>query len=156
VEGIDARSTEAAGRGWLATRVQLLFQDPVASLSPRLTVRRLLEEPLLIRRRLTPQSWREVEQLLTRLGLAPHILERHPHPLSGGQARRVSVVRALAMQARILVADEPTAGLDLSVQGEMLNLLAQLQDDLHLTYIVVSHNLNIVGRITDRVAVMYL
>jgi oligopeptide/dipeptide ABC transporter ATP-binding protein len=156
VEGVDTRSVTAVARGWLAARVQLLFQDPVASLSPRLNVRQLLEEPLLIRRRLTPESWRNVEKLLAELGLDPHILEHFPHQLSGGQARRVSVVRALAMKPRILVADEPTAGLDLSVQGEMLNLLAQLQRDLRLTYIVVSHNLNVVGRTTNRVAVMYL
>jgi oligopeptide transport system ATP-binding protein len=155
-EGVDTRSPQAAGRGWLASRVQLLFQDPVASLSPRLSVRRLLEEPLLIRHRLTPDSWRHVEKLVAELGLAAHLLERYPHQLSGGQARRVSMIRALAMQPRVVVADEPTAGLDLSVQGEMLNLLAQLQRELGLTYVIVSHNLNIVGRITDRVAVMYL
>jgi oligopeptide transport system ATP-binding protein len=154
--GVDTQSAQAARRGWLATRIQLLFQDPVASLSPRLSVRRLLEEPLLIRRKLTPESWQEVEKLVTELGLAPHILDRYPHQLSGGQARRVCLVRALAMRPRIIVADEPTAGLDLSVQGEMLNLLAQLQRERGLTYVVVSHNLNIVGRITDRVAVMYL
>ena len=156
LEGIDTLSAQAAGRGWLATRIQLLFQDPVASLSPRLSVRRLLKEPLLIRHKLTPESWQEVEKLVAELGLAPHILERYPHQLSGGQARRVCLIRALAMRPRIIVADEPTAGLDLSVQGEMLNLLAQLQRALGLTYVVVSHNLNIVGRITNRVAVMYL
>jgi peptide/nickel transport system ATP-binding protein len=156
IEGVDARSAQARARGWLATRIQLLFQDPVASLSPRLSVRRLLEEPLLIRHRLTPESWRHVEKLVVELGLPLNILDRYPHQLSGGQARRVSVARALAMQPRVVVADEPTAGLDLSVQGEMLNLLAQLQRELGLTYVVVSHNLNIVGRITDRVAVMYL
>jgi oligopeptide transport system ATP-binding protein len=155
-EGVDTRSPQAAARGWLASRIQLLFQDPVASLSPRLTVRRLLEEPLRIRHRLTPDSWRDVERLVAELGLASHLLERYPHQLSGGQARRVSMVRALAMQPRVIVADEPTAGLDLSVQGEMLNLLAQLQRERGLTYVVVSHNLNIVGRITNRVAVMYL
>jgi oligopeptide transport system ATP-binding protein len=156
LEGIDTRSADAAERSWLPMRIQLLFQDPVASLSPRLSVRRLLEEPLRIRHKLTPASWKEVEKLVAELGLAAQILERYPHQLSGGQARRVSIVRALAMRPRIIVADEPTAGLDLSVQGEMLNLLAQLQRELGLTYVVVSHNLNIVGRITDRVAVMYL
>ncbi len=154
--GIDTRGAAASAKSWLPQRIQLLFQDPVASLSPRLTIRRLLEEPLRIRRALTPESWREVEGTFTELGLARDILDRYPHQLSGGQARRVSMVRALAMRPRIIVADEPTAGLDLSVQGEMLNLLAQVQRDLGLTYLVVSHNLNIVGRITDRVAVMYL
>jgi oligopeptide/dipeptide ABC transporter, ATP-binding protein, C-terminal domain len=144
------------GQELVAATHPALFQDPVASLSPRLTIRRLLEEPLRIRRALTPDSWREVEGTFTELGLARDILDRYPHQLSGGQARRVSMVRALAMRPRVIVADEPTAGLDLSVQGEMLNLLAQVQRQLRLTYLVVSHNLNIVGRITDRVAVMYL
>ena len=156
LDGIDTRSAAASAKSWLPQRIQLLFQDPVASLSPRLTIRRLLEEPLRIRRALTPNSWREVEGTFTELGLARDILDRYPHQLSGGQARRVSMVRALAMRPRIIVADEPTAGLDLSVQGEMLNLLAQVQRQRRLTYLVVSHNLNIVGRITDRVAVMYL
>ena len=156
VEGVDTKSPEAKKPGWLAQRVQLLFQDPVASLSPRLSVRRLLEEPLLIRKSRSDESWRDVESLMGELGLASHLLARFPHQLSGGQARRVSMIRALAMRPRIVVADEPTAGLDLSVQGEMLNLLAQLQRERGLTYLIVSHNLNIIGRITDRVAVMYL
>jgi oligopeptide transport system ATP-binding protein len=156
LEGVDMQRAHVAKRSWLPTRIQLLFQDPGASLSPRLNVRRLLEEPLRIRHKLTPASWQEIEKLMAELGLAAHILERYPHQLSGGQARRISIVRALAMRPRIIVADEPTAGLDLSVQGEMLNLLAQLQRELGLTYVLVSHNLNIIGRITNRVAVMYL
>jgi len=156
LDGTDTRGTAASAKSWLPQRIQLLFQDPVASLSPRLTIRRLLEEPLRIRHALTSDSWREVEESFTELGLARDILDRYPHQLSGGQARRVSMVRALAMRPRIVVADEPTAGLDLSVQGELLNLLAHVQRQRGLTYLVVSHNLNIVGRITDRVAVMYL
>jgi peptide/nickel transport system ATP-binding protein len=156
IENIDTQSQPAKAPGWLSHRVQLLFQDPIASLSPRLSVRRLLEEPLLIRGNRSEESWREVERLMGELGLAPHLLDRFPHQLSGGQARRVSMIRALAMQPKIVVADEPTAGLDLSVQGEMLNLLALLQRERGLTYLIVSHNLNIIGRITDRVAVMYL
>jgi oligopeptide transport system ATP-binding protein len=154
--GTDTSQGDATKRGWLSQRIQLLFQDPVASLSPRLSVRRLLQEPLRIRHALTPQTWQEIRKLVVDLGLSENLLERYPHQLSGGQARRVSLVRALAMRPRIIVADEPTAGLDLSVQGELLNLLAQLQRQLGLTYVVVSHNLNVIGRITDRVAVMYL
>jgi oligopeptide transport system ATP-binding protein len=156
VEGIDIQSPAAKAPNWLSHRVQLLFQDPIASLSPRLSVRRLLEEPLLIRKNRSEETWREVERLMGELGLALHLLDRFPHQLSGGQARRVSMIRALAMNPKIVVADEPTAGLDLSVQGEMLNLLALLQRERGLTYLIVSHNLNIIGRITDRVAVMYL
>jgi peptide/nickel transport system ATP-binding protein len=156
LEGTDTSRGDATKRGWLSQRIQLLFQDPVASLSPRLSVRRLLQEPLRIRHALTPQTWQEIRQLVVDLGLSENLLQLYPHQLSGGQARRVSLVRALAMRPRIIVADEPTAGLDLSVQGELLNLLGQLQRRLGLTYIVVSHNLNVIGRITDRVAVMYL
>jgi oligopeptide transport system ATP-binding protein len=156
LEGIDTSQGDATKRGWLSQRIQLLFQDPVASLSPRLSVRRLLQEPLRIRHVLTPQTWQEIRKLVVDLGLSETLLDRYPHQLSGGQARRVSLVRALAMRPRIIVADEPTAGLDLSVQGELLNLLAQLQRQFGLTYVVVSHNLNVIGRITDRVAVMYL
>ena len=156
LEGADTSQGDATRRGWLSQRIQLLFQDPVASLSPRLSVRRLLQEPLRIRHALTPQTWQEIRQLVIDLGLSENLLQLYPHQLSGGQARRVSLVRALAMRPRIIVADEPTAGLDLSVQGELLNLLAQLQRRLGLTYVVVSHNLNVIGRITDRVAVMYL
>ena len=156
LESIDTSQGDATKRGWLSQRIQLLFQDPVASLSPRLSVRRLLQEPLRIRHVLTPQTWQEIRKLVVDLGLSENLLQLYPHQLSGGQARRVSLVRALAMRPRIIVADEPTAGLDLSVQGELLNLLAQLQRQLGLTYVVVSHNLNVIGRITDRVAVMYL
>jgi oligopeptide transport system ATP-binding protein len=156
LEGIDTSEGAATKRGWLSQRIQLLFQDPVASLSPRLSVRRLLQEPLRIRHALTPQAWQEIRKLVVDLGLGENLLQLYPHQLSGGQARRVSLVRALAMRPRIIVADEPTAGLDLSVQGELLNLLGQLQRQLRLTYVVVSHNLNVIGRITDRVAVMYL
>jgi peptide/nickel transport system ATP-binding protein len=156
LEGADTSRGDATKRGWLSQRIQLLFQDPVASLSPRLSVRRLLQEPLRIRHALTPETWQEIRQLVVDLGLSENLLQLYPHQLSGGQARRVSLVRALAMRPRVIVADEPTAGLDLSVQGELLNLLGQLQRRLGLTYIVVSHNLNVIGRITDRVAVMYL
>lgn len=156
VEDIDAARATAADRGRLPQKIQLLFQDPVASLSPRMSVQRLLQEPLRIRHALTPETWGEVRGLMADLGLSEDLLQRYPHQISGGQARRVSLLRALATRPRIIVADEPTAGLDLSVQGEMLNLLARLQRQLGLTYLVVSHNLNVVGRITDRVAVMYL
>ena len=155
VDGIDAGSVTAM-RDRLPRKIQLLFQDPVASLSPRMSVVRLLQEPLRIRGAFTADNWSEVCRLMADLGLGENLLPRYPHQLSGGQARRVSLLRALAMQPRIIVADEPTAGLDLSVQGEMLNLLAQLQRQLGLTYLIVSHNLNVIGRITDRVAVMYL
>lgn len=147
----DPLSQTAAQR-----RIQLLFQDPAASLSPRMTVRALLAEPLKIRGAHSPKSWARIAALADSIGLGDQLFTRYPHQLSGGQARRVALVRALAAEPSIIVADEPTAGLDISIQGELLNLLRALRDRLGLSYLLISHNLNVVGRVTDRVAVMYL
>ncbi len=143
-------------RRFLADRVQLLFQDPVASLSPRLTVGALLAEPLKIRKIFNADTWAAAIALLQDMGLGEQFLSRYPHQLSGGQARRVALARVLTAKPRIIVADEPTAGLDVSIQGDMLNLLRALRDRLGLSYLFISHNLNVVGRVTERVAIMYL
>jgi oligopeptide transport system ATP-binding protein len=156
IDGQDARQGLRRDSRFVADKVQMLFQDPMASLSPRMTIRKLLEEPLRIHGRLTPENWREVEGLATDLGLGAQILARYPHQISGGQARRVALVRALAVKPSLLIADEPTAGLDLSVQGDLLNLLAGMKQRFGLSYLFISHNLNVVGRVTDRVGVMYL
>ncbi|AOF94175.1 oligopeptide/dipeptide ABC transporter ATP-binding protein [Sinorhizobium sp. RAC02] len=147
---------EALSQTSAQRRIQLLFQDPAASLSPRMTVRALLAEPLKIRGVHTPESWAHIAALADSIGLGEQLFTRYPHQLSGGQARRVALVRALATEPSIIVADEPTAGLDISIQGELLNLLRALRDRLGLSYLLISHNLNVVGRVTDRVAVMYL
>jgi oligopeptide/dipeptide ABC transporter ATP-binding protein len=134
----------------------MMFQDPVGSLSPRLTVRSLITEPLAIHR--TGQRDREAEarRLLALVGLPTDFGSRFPHELSGGQARRVGVARALSLNPRLVIADEPTAGLDVSVQGEILNLMGRLQRELGLTYLLITHNLAIVRHVSDRLAVMYL
>jgi peptide/nickel transport system ATP-binding protein len=137
-------------------RVQMLLQDAVASLSPRMSIGRALEEPLRIHGLPLAEGRARLAGLLRRLGLPGDIGAKYPHQVSGGQARRIGVARALVMQPEMIVADEPTAGLDVSVQGELLNLLLDLRQELGLTYLVVSHNLNVVRRITDRTAVMYL
>lgn len=137
-------------------RVQMLLQDAIASLSPRMTIRRTLEEPILIHRLPMGESWTRLGRILKRLGLPEDVLAKFPHQISGGQARRVGVARALVMQPELILADEPTAGLDVSVQGELLNLLLDLRHEFDLTYLLVSHNLNVVRRVTDRTAVMYL
>lgn len=142
--------------GSVSERVQLLFQDPAASLSPRMRLRRLIEEPLRITRSFTAEGQARVAALAAEVGLSSDLLDRYPHQISGGQARRVALVRALATAPRILIADEPTAGLDLSVQGDLLNLMARLKAQHGLSYLLISHNLNVVGRVTNRVAVMYL
>jgi oligopeptide transport system ATP-binding protein len=137
-------------------RVQMLLQDATASLSPRMTIRRTLEEPIRIHKLPMAESWVRLNGILKRLGLAEDVLAKYPHQISGGQARRVGVARALVMQPELIVADEPTAGLDVSVQGELLNLLLDLRREFDLTYLLVSHNLNVIRRVTDRTAVMYL
>lgn len=137
-------------------RVQMLLQDAVASLSPRMAIGRALEEPLLIHGLPIDEGRARLAGILQRLGLPADIATKYPHQISGGQARRVGVARALVMRPEMIVADEPTAGLDVSVQGELLNLLLDLHRELGLTYLIVSHNLHVVRRVTQRTAVMYL
>jgi peptide/nickel transport system ATP-binding protein len=144
--------------GWRQIRREtgLVFQDPVASLDPRMTVAELLVEPLLIHRRGPVDRQREAAALLDLVGLPRSFLDRLPHELSGGQARRVSVARALALRPQLVIADEPTAGLDVSVQGEILNLLSDLQTELGLAYLIITHNLAVARHVTDRIAILYL
>ncbi len=156
IEGETIQDVSSQRRQALQRKIRLLFQDPAASLSPRMTVGSLLAEPLKIRGTYAPESRARIVDLAESIGLGEQLLSRYPHQLSGGQARRVALVRALAAEPSIIVADEPTAGLDISVQGELLNLLRALRDRLGLSYLLISHNLNVVGRVTDRVAVMYL
>ena len=137
-------------------RIQMLLQDAVASLSPRMTIGRALQEPIAIHHLPRKEGLERMHAILKRLGLPPDVMAKFPHQISGGQARRVGVARALVMQPQIIVADEPTAGLDVSVQGELLNLLLDLQQEFDLTYLLVSHNLNVIRRVTGRTAVMYL
>ncbi|MEP6657739.1 MAG: dipeptide/oligopeptide/nickel ABC transporter ATP-binding protein, partial [Betaproteobacteria bacterium] len=137
-------------------RIQMLLQDAVASLSPRMTIGRALEEPMAIHNLPRAEAQARLTDILRRLGLAQDVLAKFPHQISGGQARRVGVARALVLGPEIIVADEPTAGLDVSVQGELLNLLLDLQSEFGLTYLLVSHNLNLIRRVTGRTVVMYL
>ena len=134
----------------------LMFQDPVASLSPRKTVRSLLLEPFRIHRIPLPEPEAAVRRLLAMVGLHDGILGAYPHQLSGGQARRVGVARTLALNPDLIIADEPTAGLDVSVQGEVLNLMNDLQQRLGLTYVIVTHNLPVIRHVSDRLVIMYL
>jgi oligopeptide/dipeptide ABC transporter ATP-binding protein len=136
--------------------IALMFQDPLASLSPRLTVQSLITEPFLIHGLAARDLAAEARRLLAMVGLEPGFAARYPHQLSGGQARRVGVARALALSPRLVIADEPTAGLDVSVQGEILNLMNRLQRQHGLTYVVITHNLPVVRHISDRLAIMYM
>jgi len=136
--------------------IAMMFQDPVGCLSPRRTVRSLILEPFKIHR-IGDKDWKaETKRLLEMVGLSDSFSGRYPHQLSGGQARRVGVARALALSPKLIIADEPTAGLDVSVQGEVLNLLAKLQADLGVSFLIITHNLSVVRHISDRMAIMYL
>jgi oligopeptide/dipeptide ABC transporter ATP-binding protein len=135
--------------------MQMIFQDPYSSLSPRLRVSYLLTEPYKIHH-LPPDKQYTVSQLLEMVGLSDEQALKFPHELSGGQARRVGIARALALRPEFLVADEPTSGLDVSVAASILNLMKDLAQQLGLTYLIITHNLNVVGYISDRIAVMYL
>ena len=137
-------------------RIALMFQDPVGSLSPRMTVQRLLAEPYRIHSGLSDDPDRSALDLLSLVGLGTDVANRYPHQLSGGQARRVGVARSLALKPDLLIADEPTAGLDVSVQGEVLNLLSDLQQEMGLGIILITHNLNIVRHVANQMAIMYL
>jgi len=133
----------------------MMFQDPVGSLSPRQTVRSLITEPFQIHR-INADLDEEAARLCEMVRLPQDFLSRYPHELSGGQARRVGVARALALNPQIIIADEPTAGLDVSVQGEILNLMNELQETHGLSYLIISHNLPVIRHVSDRLAIMYL
>ena len=134
----------------------LMFQDPIASLSPRRKVGALVTEPFVIHGISVPDMAEKAAELLERVGLPAGIAQRYPHELSGGQARRVCVARALALNPRFVIADEPTAGLDVSVQAEILNLMTNLKRELGISFLIISHNLAVVRHISDRVAILYL
>ena len=136
--------------------IGMMFQDPVGCLSPRLTVRSLITEPYKIHQVKNLDTRAEAGRLLEMVGLTESFAGRYPHQLSGGQARRVGVARALALSPKLIVADEPTAGLDVSVQGEILNLLAKLQEKTRISFLIITHNLSIVRHVSDRMAIMYL
>jgi len=132
-------------------RMQMIFQDPYASLNPRWRVRKIIEEPMRVL-----ETRKEVGELLRQVGLSADDAERYPHEFSGGQRQRISIARALAGEPELLICDEPTSALDVSVQAQILNLMADLQQRLGLTYLFISHNLAVVSLVADRVGVMYL
>ena len=138
--------------------IQLVFQDPYTSLNPRMTVGDIVGEPFEIHPEVIPKRQRtnEVKDLLDMVGLSPDHVNRYPHQFSGGQRQRIGIARALALRPQVLVCDEPVSALDVSIQGQVINLLERLQDELGLAYVFIAHDLSVVRHIADEVAVMYL
>ncbi len=138
-------------------RVQMVFQDPYASLNPRFTIGSLVAEPMHIYNVASKKEIRErTLELLRVVGLRPEYADRYPHEFSGGQRQRIAVARALSINPEFVIADEPVSALDVSIRAQVLNLLQRLQEQFHLTYLFVSHDLSVVRHVSDRVAVMYL
>ena len=155
-EGQELTRRRPAELKEMRRQMAIIFQDPVGSLSPRLRVRSILAEPFRVHGLAGKAMPRQIDRLLDLVGLPKEIAGRYPHQLSGGQARRINVARAIALEPKLLIADEPTAGLDVSVQGEILNLLNELRERLGISMLIITHNLHVVRHIAGRMVIMYL
>ena len=156
-EGIELTRLRGRKLRRMRRKTQMIFQDPYASLNPRMTVGRILGEPIRLNGLMRGKQIQErVSQLLELVGLNPQFAGRYPHEFSGGQRQRIGVARALAVNPSFLVCDEPVSALDVSIRAQLINLLEDLQEALHLTYLFIAHDLSVVRHISDRVAVMYL
>lgn len=155
-EGVDLAKVGAKKLRSIRKRFQMIFQDPYASLNPRRQIGKIVEEPLRVHGMRKQERRAIAQDLLKRVGLDENAYEKYPHEFSGGQRQRVVIARALALNPRLVVADEPVSALDVSIQAQVLNLFKDLQQEFNLTYIFIAHDLGVVRYVSDRIAVMYL
>jgi oligopeptide transport system ATP-binding protein len=156
-DGVDLSKLSSGQLRPHRRNIQMIFQDPSASLDPRMTVGSVISEPLNIAKSGTREERRErVQELLKTVGLNSYFANRYPHEFSGGQRQRIGIARALALNPKLVICDEPVSALDVSIQAQVLNLLRQLQSQFNLTYLFIAHNLAVVAHISDRIGVMYL
>ena len=157
-DGQDVTKPSPARLKELRKDMQMIFQDPYSSIDPRMRVRDIIGEPLQIYRHYKDKEDynRQVSELMDRVGLASRVADAYPHELDGGRRQRIGIARALALKPRFIVCDEPVSALDVSIQAQILNLLQDLQDEMKLTYIFITHNLSVVKHISDDISVMYL
>lgn len=155
--GQDIISLKGSALKVMRRNMQIIFQDPLSSLNPRMAVGSILEEPFLIHKIGDREERKKrVLQLLDKVGLPSNVINRYPHEFSGGQCQRIGIARALALNPKLIIADEPVSALDVSIQAQIINLMIELKNDLNLSYLFISHDLSVVNHISDRIAVMYL
>jgi len=157
-EGQDITGYSQKQMNQVYRKLQMIFQDPYASLNPRMKVRQLIGEPLVTHKvcKSREETDKRVEELMRMVGIRPELIDRYPHQFSGGQRQRIGIARALALNPRLIVCDEPVSALDVSIQSQILNLLKDLQQEFKLTYLFISHDLGVVHYISDRICVMFL